>query len=351
MAMVPTHIAFGQGLSDQLMRASEWVASHFSAAQVSPYPMPLDTITLVDERLRPRAPMTKDDIDVMTRMQLGHMNLRNPQRVTAQSHPELYGAWKTLAQRAGYGKTVPQLIVAETPMVNAFKLSETEMVVTTGMLHIMNLRETLAVLGHELGHGRRDHVGVRVAATGLFAGAGGLVGDYVARYGWEKKPEKAPGMLGRAWKACFGWLSDWTEKHFAAPRAHDLPPASFLGSVASIAAGAAIGSIAANHISVKPTELQADLDGVAISGDPEALASALRKLQAADHRGPVRKLWAYVRSGYPTTDQRVENIQRAARDTVVQPLPIALQPVPQATVSTLVADGRVQAATLERSPG
>lgn len=342
MPVLPTSLTFGSGISAQLMRASQWVQGHFTSQEFS-NEYALDHVTLIDERLRPKAPMPKDDIEIMTRLNLSNMGLRNAQLVTAESHPELHAAWGTLCQRAGYGTKMPQLIITESKIANAMEITDSEMVITTGLLKMLTLREVVGVLGHELGHGRHDHTGPRVAALSVFGAAGALTGNFVGKMGGDN-PSGVHPHLRR-----FGKAGEWVEKHFfpALPRGEVPRPASMLGYASYIAAGVGIGQIAANQVSVKPTELQADLDGVAISGDPEALASALSKMQAADPRGPISRFWGYLASGYPTVNERVDNIRRAAAEIPANPVPAALGPVPQKRVQNVALGERLEAPSIQ----
>ncbi len=334
MAVLPTNLTFGSSISSQLMRASNWVQGVFGVREFSSDET-LASLPLVDERLRPKAPMPKDDIEIITRLNLSNMGLRNAQQVTAESHPELHATWATLCQRAGYGANMPQLIVTESKVANAMEITDSEMVITTGLLKMLTLREVAGVLGHELGHGRRDHGGPRVAATAAFGGAGMVLGNYAAKKGMLGETVLRMGQLfGHRGEAAAQWLTGAQPRH---------QPISLLGYGAMMAAGAGIGMVAANHVSVKPTELQADLDGVAISGDGEALASALIKMQAADPRGPVGRWFGYMVSGYPTVNERVANIRRASADMPANPVPITLEPVPQLRVHGATLGERVEA--------
>lgn len=330
MPVLPTDITLGNSISSLLMKASNWVGSRFSHPQFSS-DYALDSIALIDERLRPQAPMPKDDIEIMTRLNLSNMGLRNAQQVTAESHPELYSAWRTLCQRAGYGNKVPQLIMTESQTANAMEITDNEMVITSGLLKMLTLREVVAVLGHELGHGRHDHTSVRVTSLGLFSAAGALAGNFVGKMGGTD-PHGVARDMDRGFMAMLGPFGRWINEHFLTQLPHtDTPrPASLLGYAMYIAGGALLGQVAANQISVKPTELQADLDGVAISGDAEALASALSKMQASDPRGAFSRWLGYLKSGYPTVDERVDNIRRAASELPPNPVPAVLGPVPVA---------------------
>ena len=53
----------------------------------------------------------------------------------------------------------PELFVLQTPMVNAFTIGMDKpfMVVTTGLLDVMNYEEQRFIIGHELGHALSGH--------------------------------------------------------------------------------------------------------------------------------------------------------------------------------------------------
>lgn len=274
----------------------------------------------IDPRLVPRVPMSGADIDTNLSLELSKMGMKHGKLVTAESHPELMQVWKIMSQRAGFTHA-PQLIIVESSIINAMTVSPEEVVVTTGLLKKLDLREVCAVLGHELGHAVSAHKEPRIAANILFGGGGAWAGYKV----WEK---------------------------FRQPRL--LPTSSKLGTIAEelifVSLGGTIGSMFGNHIAVKPTEFQADLKGAAISGDPLGLVSALNKLESTRGRNSFRALFGYLQSGYPTTEQRIENLKRFASQL---PPPALEQAVtlhkvsqtqvaqPGVTVSGVAAESRV----------
>jgi Zn-dependent protease with chaperone function len=215
-------------------------------------------------------------------------------------------------------KHVPQLIIVESKIVNAMTVSPEEVIVTTGLLKKLDLRETCAVLGHELGHAVSDHKTPRIAATVVFGGGGAIAAHRLLDRFEKINPSRLSGV--------------------------------FYEMMAYILGGTA-GSMVANQISVKPTELQADLKGAAISGDPQGLISALNKLEAGRKPNPIKKMFSYLHSGYPTTEQRIHNLQKIAAQMPAPVLsaPISVMPVtphvssaqPSPTVSSIAADARV----------
>lgn len=270
----------------------------------------------IDPRLKLRVPMSAEGIDVDTLAKLGRMGLKRGKLITAQSHPELYQAWEAMAQRAGLAQT-PQLILAESKQINAFSVSPEEAVVTTGILKFLGLRETIAILGHEMAHTVSNHTTPRLIATGLFGITGAFLGNGLAHRGGfgalldHTKPN--PGFFKRAVTWLFGKGGS---------------PESLLGSLAYIMMGIGTGSIVANQVAIRPTELDADRKGVMISGDPEAMISALTKLDQHERRMPAPLRWlAYLAAGYPSIKTRIARIREVAAQMPLQPVVAVAAPM------------------------
>lgn len=265
-----------------------------SGVDYGTFDRPLNESMIMDPRLRARVPMSSEGIDKKTRHHLGKAGLYYVKLATAETHPELMRAWEIMCQRAGLEKA-PQLIIAESKMVNALTLNRHEVAVTTGLLEALDLRETVAVLGHELGHARNDHGAVRIAAHIGFGGIGLLVGSV------------------------FGYFAD--------------------------VIGFLTGGVTANQVTVKPTELQADLEGAAISGDPEGLIRALHKLNKHNHKNPITSFVGYMNSGYPTMKERIDNLQLIASHMPPAAIPpdlVVTQPgKPAAKVNAVSQNDRV----------
>jgi Zn-dependent protease with chaperone function len=275
----------------------------------------------IDPRLVPKVPMQSTDIDANLLVELGKMGMKRGKLVTAESHPELMQAWKTMSTRAGLSKT-PQLIIVESKIVNAMTVSPEEVVVTTGLLRKLDLREVNAVLGHELAHANSDHRRPRIAANVIFSTLGALVAHKL----WHGSPR--------------------------AQVAYDSPLTVALDEVLSLMVGASAGTVLANQIAVKPTELQADLKGAVISGDPQGLINALTKLEAGHKKRPLLSFFSGLYSGYPTTEQRIHNLQTIAAHMPAVKLAPALTALPEVPaagrgpgvqVTQVAADARVEA--------
>lgn len=262
-----------------------------------------------DARLVPRAPMSNANIDVGLLGQLSSIGLKRAKEVTDQSHPELMQAWRLMAQRAGLAKA-PQLIIAESPSLNALTINKDEVTITTGLLRILDLRETTAVLGHELGHVQSEHIMPRLVTTALFGGAGALYGNELARRGTFGAFAERMASKWEPTRKAFAWLH---------PHGTVSGP-SVLGGAIAIGSFASVGAMVGRHFSVRPTELDADAKGAAISGDPIGLAMALNQLQTHAKPNAAKQMLAQIQSGYPSTDKRIAALQELGQRQPMVPV-------------------------------
>ena len=293
---------------------SRWAQQLFARADFSPEEA-LANAPGIDPRLVPRVKMSANDIDVHLLNELGKLGLKRGKLMTAESHPELMQAWQTMSQRAGL-KQAPQLILVESKTINALTVTPEEMVVTTGLLKTLNLREVTAVLGHELGHGISDHHRPRLIAR---VGLGSL------------------GALGAHTLAQRFGLQKWNRNSVLM---------TAVDEAAVLGVGAMVGTVVANQATVRPTELDADRKGAAISGDPQGLANALRKLGSHQGRNPVLNFFMHLKSGYPAVETRIEKLEEIARTMAATPQPVArpqAQPAvqPSSQVTGVMASERL----------
>jgi heat shock protein HtpX len=174
--------------------------------------------------------------------------------VTEQEAPDLYRIVRELAQTNQM--PMPRIHVSEMQQPNAFATGRNPehaaVSVTTGILQILDERELRAVLAHEL-----SHVANRDILVGSIAAAIGMSITFLARFamffGGGNDRDNSVGILG----VLFAWI------------------------LAPIAA--AIIQMAVS----RSREYQADESGAILSRDPDALASALRKLEATAKQVPV----------------------------------------------------------------
>lgn len=174
--------------------------------------------------------------------------------------PAVHAAVAELARRAGI--PAPRVYYVADPAPNAFATGRNPehaaVAVTDGLLRILDDREIAAVIGHELSHVlNRDILIASVAAT--MAGAISLLARLA---GWTL-------MLGRGGG---GGRGDRRNP---------------LGALFLILVAPVIALLLQLAVS-RSREYGADATGARLSGDPDALASALEKLDAVARQVPMR---------------------------------------------------------------
>jgi heat shock protein HtpX len=163
--------------------------------------------------------------------------------------PRLRTIVSTLASRAGL--PMPRLYIVERPEPNAFATgrdpNHAAVAVTTGILELMDDRELTGVLAHELSHvSNRDTLIGTIAAT--IAGAISFLAQMAQFQMW------------------FGGGGDEEDR----------------GNIVGLLAAIILAPIAALIVQLavsRGREYLADSSGAGLTGDPEALASALEKLE------------------------------------------------------------------------
>lgn len=189
------------------------------------------------------------------------LRMYNAQEIGPPDAPQLYRLIQDLTLSAGL--PMPRIYVVPESAPNAFATGRdpqhASIAVTNGLLSILNRDELRGVIAHELGHIRnRDTLIMTIVATiagalshmanmamwGMFLGGGNQAED-------EEQGHPAGGLL-----------------------------AVFIAPVAGVLIQTAIS---------RAREFLADEAGARISGNPLALASALRKLEHAKHRVPIEQ--------------------------------------------------------------
>jgi heat shock protein HtpX len=182
------------------------------------------------------------------------------QEVGANEDPELYGMVRDLAMRANLPMPKVYVIPEETP--NAFATGRNPqhaaVAVTQGIRRILNKRELAGVLGHELSHVvNRDILVSTIAAT--LAGAI----SYMAQMA--------------QWAMIFGGGRDRDDEGGG-------------GNIFGLIVMMIVAPLAAILIQMavsRSREYGADAGGAQITGDPLALASALKKLHLGAQHIPL----------------------------------------------------------------
>jgi heat shock protein HtpX len=220
--------------------------------------------------------------------------------VTEQEHPELYRIVRELTQARNM--PMPQIYVSDMMQPNAFATGRNPqhaaVSVTTGILQILDERELRGVLSHEL-----SHVSNRDILIGSIAAGIGMSVMFLARFAFF-----------------FGGSRDERNNPFG--------PFAFLIAWILAPLAAALIQMAVS----RSREYQADESGAYLSHDPQALASALRKLEVASRRVPVpatvspaqahmfivnpfsgrRMQFGNLFSTHPPTEARIERLEAIA---------------------------------------
>jgi heat shock protein HtpX len=215
--------------------------------------------------------------------------------VTEAQAPELYAIVRELAVEAQ--APMPRIYVSEMAQPNAFATGRNPehaaVSVTAGILQILDRRELRAVLAHELSHVMNRDILVSTIASSIASAFTYLA--YMAFFFGGDDDESPLGGLG----FILVWL------------------------VAPLAAGLIQMAVSRSR------EYQADESGAILSHDPDALASALLKLEETSKRvpAPVNPAQAHLfivnplRAGgvaslfstHPPTADRVRRLQELAR--------------------------------------
>jgi heat shock protein HtpX len=181
------------------------------------------------------------------------------QEVSAQDDPELYGLVQDLTQRAGLPMPKVYVLPQDTP--NAFATGRNPehaaVAVTDGIRRILNKRELAGVLGHELTHVKnRDILVSTIAAT--LAGAIGYLAQMAQ------------------WAMIFGGNRDRDEEGGS----------NIFGLIVMMIVAPLAAMLIQMAVS-RSREYGADEGGAKITGDPLALASALKKLEMGAQNIPL----------------------------------------------------------------
>lgn len=181
--------------------------------------------------------------------------------VTREQLPRVYATVERLTQKANL--PMPKLYVIPSPSPNAFATGRNphhaSVAVTEGILNILNEDELEGVLAHELGHVRnRDILIASVAAT--LAGAITMLarmGYFAALFGGGSRDDRDRGG-GNAFVALLMMI---------------------LAPIAALLVQMAVS---------RSREYAADATAARFTGNPYALASALRKLEQYSKRIPLQ---------------------------------------------------------------
>lgn len=224
--------------------------------------------------------------------------------VTAAEAPELHQMIAGLCAKAGM--PMPKVAIAYTDLPNAFATgrspSRAAVCVTTGILDKITMEELEGVLAHELSHvAHRDVLVMTVASSaGIIAGMLARGAQFGGLFGGGRDRERNTGLPV--------WL------------------VILLVSMVTY-----FISFLATRLLSRYRELAADRSGAYLTGNPQALASALVKISGETRVRPKAELqaaapmnaffitpaiagldWSTITSTHPSLDQRIEQLNEVA---------------------------------------
>jgi heat shock protein HtpX len=233
------------------------------------------------------------------------------QEVTRADQPRLYNLLENLSISRGI--PMPKLKVMESPALNAFATGMNEkqysITVTTGLLAALDDAEVEAVLGHELTHIRNGDVRMMVIAV-IIAGVIGFFAELFFRL-------------------FFNWGGSWRSSSSRSSSSSDGDKGKGGFIIAIVIAVALIAVAWALSLMIRLAlsrrrEFLADAGSVELTKNPDAMISALRKIE---NRGELagatsavmemcvdnpREGFADLFSTHPAVDKRVDALVRYA---------------------------------------
>ena len=239
--------------------------------------------------------------------------------VTRQQQPRLYNLLENLCISRGI--PMPKLKVMDSPALNAFATGlnrrQYAVTVTTGLLNALNDHEIEAVLGHELTHIRNGDVQLMVVAV-IIAGVVGFFGELFFR------------MFTN-----LGWSGGWGSSSSSSRSSSSSSDSDSKGSggggavivviiaIALIVVAWLLSQVVKLALS-RSREFLADAGSVELTKDPDAMISALRKIE---NRGELpgatsavmelcvdnpREGFADLFATHPSVDSRVKALVQFA---------------------------------------
>jgi heat shock protein HtpX len=248
--------------------------------------------------------------------------------VTRQEQPRLYNLLENLC--ISRGTTMPKLKIMESPALNAFATGlnprQYSVTVTTGLLGALNDQEIEAVLGHELTHIKNGDVQLMVVAV-IIAGVVGFFGELFFRL-----------FTNLSWSSGGSWSSGSSSSSRSSSSSSD-SKSSGGGAVIVIIIAVVLIVVAWLMSQVvklalsRSREYLADAGSVELTKNPDAMISALRKIE---NRGELpgatsavmelcvdnpREGFADLFATHPSVQSRVDALVKFAGGHDPGPLP------------------------------
>src|SRR6202790_1005585 len=199
--------------------------------------------------------------------------------VTRQQQPRLYNLLENLCISRGI--PMPKLKIIESDALNAFATGLNQrqyaVTVTTGLLNALNDQEIEAVLGHELTHIRNGDVQMMVIAV-IIAGVVGFVAELFFRsftnFGYYG------GGYGGSWSSSSSSSSSSDSSSSSSDRKSSGGGAILVIIIAAVLIALAwlLSQLVRLALS-RSRELLADAGSVELTKNPDAMISALRKIE------------------------------------------------------------------------
>jgi heat shock protein HtpX len=263
--------------------------------------------------------------------------------VTRKDVPELYNMLENLCISRGI--TMPRLEIIETPALNAYAAGLREgdytIAVTRGLIEELEPAEIEAVLAHELTHIRNRDTQLMVIAV-IFAGIFGFVGDMLIRrwdfpYGWSPRGKPLPDADERSpWQGTSTSSQDDDNYRGRGGRGGGSGGGAaiiaILIAVAIILISWGISTLIRFALS-RSREYLADAGSVELTKNPDAMISALRKIErkasfdvpsrmeAFFIENPLQNRITGLLATHPSVSERIEALVRyaAGRDLISAP--------------------------------
>jgi heat shock protein HtpX len=256
--------------------------------------------------------------------------------VTRREQPRLYNLLENLCISRGI--PMPKLKVMESEALNAFATGLNQrqyaVTITTGLLNTLNDQEIEAVLGHELTHIRNGDVQMMVIAV-IIAGVVGFFGELLYRIFF--------GNYGWGWSGGYGSGSSSSSDSSSSESGSDRKGTggaailAIMIAVVLIALAWALSQLVKLALS-RSREYLADAGSVELTKNPDAMISALRKIEGRgelpDATSAVMELCVdNPREGFtdlfathPSVEARVKALVKYAGGRYRGPLALPMHP-------------------------
>jgi heat shock protein HtpX len=259
--------------------------------------------------------------------------------VTRKEQPRLYNLLENLCISRGI--PMPKLKIVDSEALNAYATGlnskQYAVTVTTGLLNALDDQEIEAVLGHELTHIRNGDVQMMVIAV-IIAGVVGFVAELFFRvffnfgnYGWGWSYGR-----GSSWSSSSSSSSDSDSSGDRKSSGGGAAIFIVVLAVVLIVLAWALSQLVRLALS-RSREYLADAGSVELTKNPDAMISALRKIQGrGELRGATsaimelcldnpREGFADLFATHPSIEARVQALVKYAGGHYMRPLP---PPVP-----------------------